>query len=164
MQNPESQFCVPKDFLTTQFTICFDKDSYRALQKIQRKSQLQNKKLIKTLFIINWNALDAFYGLFLVLTKCFTLGVNRTIHWNDHWAFFAETSISNTLSTVKLIRNFPIRPERKIILRQKMFGPYFSSLSCVLVSIGVPLCYRVTLQGIGNLRKVTIYVFRHVPV
>ena len=80
MQTPESQFCVPKDFLTNQFIIYFGKDSYRALQKLQRKSQLQNKKSIKTLFIINWNALDAFYGLFSVLTKCFTLGVNKTIH------------------------------------------------------------------------------------
>ena len=38
------------------------------------------------------------------------------------------------LSTVKLIWNFPIRPERKIILRQKNFGPYFFSLNCVSFS------------------------------
>ena len=37
--------------------------------------------------------------------------------------FFVETSISNTLSTVKLILKFPIMPERKIILRRKIFGP-----------------------------------------
>ena len=78
--------------------------------------------------------------------------------------FFVETSSSNTLSTVKLIWNFPIRPERKITLRRKNFGPHFSSLNCVVVSVGVPLCYRMTLQGIGRLRKVTIYVFRQVPV
>ena len=59
--------------------------------------------------------------------------------------FFLETSISNTLSTVKLIWNFPIRPERKITLRRKNFGPRFSSLNCVVVSVGVPLCYRMTL-------------------
>ena len=60
MQTPESQFCVPKDFLTTQFTICFGKDSYIALQKLQRKSQLQNKKSIITLYIINRKPVDAF--------------------------------------------------------------------------------------------------------
>ena len=60
MQNPESQFCVPKDFLTTQFTIYFGKDSYIALQKLQRKSQLQNKKSIIALYIISRNPLDAF--------------------------------------------------------------------------------------------------------
>ena len=60
--------------------------------------------------------------------------------------FFVETSISNTLSTLKLILNFPIRPERKINLRRKIYGPYFSSLNCMLVSVGVPSCYRTTLQ------------------
>ena len=101
---------------------------------------------------------------FLVLSKGFTLVVIRMNHWNDHWTFFVETSISNTLSTVKLIWNFPIRPERKIILRQKKFGPYFSSLICVVASVGVQLSYRMTLQGIRMLTKVTIYVFRHVHV
>ena len=60
MQNPEPQFCVPKDFLTTQFTIYFGKDSNIALQKLQRKSQLQNKKSIIALYIISRNPLDAF--------------------------------------------------------------------------------------------------------
>ena len=60
MQNPESQFCVPKDFLTTHFTIYLGKDSYIALQKLQRKSQLQNKKSIIALYIISRNPLDAF--------------------------------------------------------------------------------------------------------
>ena len=77
--------------------------------------------------------------------------------------FFVETRISNTLSTVKLIRNFPIRalsenfvsalPSGKIILRRKNFGPYLSSLNCVLVSVGVQLCYRMTLQGVWKVEK-----------
>ena len=131
---------------------------------LTEKSHLQNKKSIITLYIISRNALDAFLWPFLKLTKWFTLGVYRKNHWNDHWTFFVETSISNTLSTVKLIWNFPIRPERKITLRRKYFGPRFSSLNCVVVSVGMLLCYRMTLQGIGRLRKVTIYVFRQVPV
>ena len=129
-----------------------------------RNVSFTEKKSIITLYIISKNALDAFLWPFLVLAKLFTLGVNKMNHWNDHSTFFLETSISNTLSTVKLIWNFPIRPERKITLRRKNFGPRFSSLNCVVTSVGVPLCYRMTLQGVGRLRKVTIYVFRQVPV
>ena len=45
-----------------------------------RKSHLQNKKSIITLYIIRKNALDAFLWPFLVLTTLFTLGVNRMDH------------------------------------------------------------------------------------
>ena len=73
--------------------------------------------------------------------------------------YFCGNEYFKHFSTVKLIWNFPIRPERKIFLRQKNFGPYFFSLNSVLASVGVPLCYRMSLQGIRRLRKVTVYVF-----
>ena len=131
---------------------------------VTEKSHLQNKKSIITLYSISRNALDAFLWPILVFTKWFTLSVNRMNHWNDDWNFFWETSISNTLLTLKLLWNIPIRPERKIILRQKIFGPYFSSLICVLASVEVPLSYRIILKGIRRLIKVTVYVFRQVHV
>ena len=131
---------------------------------VTEKSHLQNKKSIITLYSISRNALDAFLWPILVFTKWFTLSVNRMNHWNDDWNFFWETSISNTLLTLKLIWNIPIRPERKIILRQKIFGPYFSSLICVLASVEVPLSHRIILKEIRRLIKVTVYVFRQVHV
>ena len=55
-------------------------------------------------------------------------------------------------------------PERKNNFKRKNFGPCFSSLNCGLASVGVPLCYRMNFQGIGRLRKVTVYVFRQVQI
>ena len=69
----------------------------------------------------------------LVLTKSFTLGVNKIDHWNNHWTIFGETSISDTLSTLKFLWNFPFRPERKIILGRKNFGPQFCDFRHVLI-------------------------------
>ena len=135
------------------------------------ESEWTHRKVSFTEQIVDYNIIyhkqersGCFFMTLLMLTKWLTLGVYRMNLWNDHWTFFVETSISNTLSTVKLIWNFPIRPERKITLRRKKFAPRFSSLNCVVVSVGVLLCYKMTLQGIGRLRKVTIYVFRQVPV
>ena len=48
--------------------------------------------------------------------------------------------------------------------KAKIIWTLFSSLNCVLASVGVPLSYRMSLQGIGRLRKVTVYVFRQVHV
>ena len=129
-----------------------------------RKVSFKKQKVDYNIIYHKQERSGCFLWPFLMLIKWFTLGVNRMNHWNDHWIFFLETSISNTLSTLKLIWNFPIRPERKMTLRRKNFGPRFSSLNCVVVSVGVPLCYRMILQGIGRLRKVTIYVFRQVPI
>ena len=83
------------------------------------------KNSIKSLYIKSWKVLDAFVWPFLVLTTLFKLGVNKINHWNDHWNIFAETGISNTLSAAKLIWNFPLRPERKISVRQKFLEPIF---------------------------------------
>ena len=106
------------------------------------------KKSIKSLCIMGRNVLHAFVWPFLVLTTSFTLRVNKINHWNDHWNIFGETRISNTLSAAKLIWNFPLRPERKISVRQKNFGPHFLSLNCVQTSLGVPFCYRKSLERI----------------
>ena len=127
-------------------------------------SHVQNKKSIKTLYIISWNTPDAFLWPFMVLSKWLILVVNRKNYWNDHWTFFAVTSFSNTLLTVNLIWNFPIRPERKLNLGQKNFEPYFSFLNCVMASVGVPFCYRMSLEGIGRLRNVIVYDFRQVQL
>ena len=54
--------------------------------------------------------------------------------------------------------------EKKKFLGKKKFKPFFSSLIRVLASVGVPLSYRMTLQGIGRLSKLTAYVFRLVHV
>ena len=70
--------------------------------------------------------------------------------------------MSNTLSTAKFIRNFPLRPERKMNLGQKNFGPLFLSLNCVQTSVGVPFGYRKNLEKIRRMRNVTIYDFRQV--
>ena len=129
-----------------------------------RKVSFREQKIDYNMIYYKQERSGCFLWPFLVLSKWFTLVVIRRNHWNDHCTFFVETSISNTLSTVKLIWNFPIRPERKIILRQKIFGPYFSSLICVVASVRVQLSYRMTLQGIRRLTKVTIYFFRQVLV
>ena len=70
--------------------------------------------------------------------------------------------MSITLSTAKFIWNFPLRPERKINLRQKNFGPHFLSLNCVKISVGVPFGYKKNLERIRRMRNVTIYDFRQV--
>ena len=120
------------------------------------------KKSIKSLCIMGRNVLHAFVWPFLVLTTSFTLRVNKINHWNDHWNIFGETRISNTLSAAKLIWNFPLRPERKISVRQKNFGPHFLSLNCVQTSLGVPFCYRKSLERIRGMRNLAIYDFRQV--
>ena len=102
------------------------------------------------------------YDLFLVLTASFTLGVNRINHWNDHWTIFVETSISNTLSTVKFIWNFLYRLERNIILKQTNFGPRFLSLNCVKTSVGVPFCYKLSSKRNRRVRYLIIYDFHQV--
>ena len=70
--------------------------------------------------------------------------------------------MSNTLSTAKFIWNFPLRPERKINLRQKNCGPHFLSLNCVQTSVGVPFGYKKNLERIRRMRNVIIYDFRQV--
>ena len=131
----------------------------------QRKlSFTDKKKSIKSLYIIGWNVLDAFLWSILVLTTSFTLGIIRIIHWNDHWIIFEESIISNTLSTAKFIWNFPLRPERKINLRQKNFGPHFLSLNCVQISVGVSFGYRKNLEWNRRMRNVTIHDFRQVQL
>ena len=92
----------------------------------------------------------------------FTLGMNRLIFWNVHWFIFVETSMSNTLSTAKFIWNFPLRPERKINIKQKKFGIFFLFLICVQTSVGVPFGYNKNLGRIRRRRNVTTYDFRQV--
>ena len=46
----------------------------------QEESHLQRKNLIKSLYIISWNVLDAFARPFLVLTTSVTLSLNRIHH------------------------------------------------------------------------------------
>ena len=45
---------------------------------------------------------------------------------------------------------------------QKNYGPYFSSLNSVLASVGAPLGYRMSYEGIGRLRNAIFYDFRQV--
>ena len=54
-----------------------------------------------------------------MLTKSSTLVLNKRNPWHDHWTIFVGTSISNRLSTIKLIWNISFMPVRKINLRQK---------------------------------------------
>ena len=66
------------------------------------KSHLQNKNSIKTLYIVSWNALDAFSDHFSAYQVIHTRyeqneSLKRSLN------FFVGTSISNKLSTVKLI-------------------------------------------------------------
>ena len=80
------------------------------------------KKIARRAYLDKLNETREMTGVF---TTSFTLGVNRKKHWNDHLIIFVETSMSNTLSTAKFIWNFPLRPERKINLRQKFCNPFF---------------------------------------
>ena len=41
-------------------------------------------------------------------------------------------------------------------------GTHFLSLNCVKIFVGVPFCYRLTLERIRRLRYLTIYDFREV--
>ena len=125
----------------------------------QRKlSFTDKKKSIKSLYLTSWNVLDAILWPFLVLTKSFTLNMNRIIDWNDHWIIFVETSMWNTLSTAKFIWNFPLRPQRKINIKQKNWN-IFSFLICVQISVGVPFGYKKNLERFRRMRSVTIYDF-----
>ena len=99
-----------------------------------------------------------------MLNKSFALGVNIIDHWNNHWTIFEETSISNTLSTLKFLWNFPFRPERKIILGRKNLRPQLSSLNYIYTSVEAPFRYRMILRRIGRSRNMTICDFRHVPI
>ena len=99
-----------------------------------------------------------------MLNKSFAFGVNIIDHWNNHWTIFGETSISNTLSTLKFLWNFPFRPERKIILGRKNSRPQLSSLNYIYTSVEAPFRYRMILTRIGRSRNVTICDFRHVPI
>ena len=66
------------------------------------------------------------------------------------------------MSAVRSIWNFLFRPERNIVLWQKIFATQFCYCSFFSLSnlVIVPFCYRIILEKIGSLRKVTIYKFR----
>ena len=73
--------------------------------------------------------------------------------WNEYVKYVIEA---------KFIWNFPLRTERKINIRQKIFGPHFLILNCVQTSVGVSFGYRKNLERIRRMRNVTIYDFRQV--
>ena len=83
---------------------------------------------------------------FFVPSKSYTFFLNIMGYWNDHWNNFVETTVSNTLSMIKLIRSFPFRSERKTNLRQKIFRALFSSLNYVLTSnfSSFELCFNLS--------------------
>ena len=75
------------------------------------------------------------------------------------WDFFLTA-----ISPVRSIWSFLFRPERKIVLWQKIFAFQFYYSSFLLSSVEVPFCYRMILEKIGSPRKVTIYEFRQKQV
>ena len=56
----------------------------------------------------------------------------------------------------------PVKAREKNYLMAKNIGPRFLSLNCVKTAVGVPLCYRLSLEGIRRVIYLTIYVFRQV--
>ena len=53
-----------------------------------------------------------------------------------------------------------LRSNAKLFLGKEI-GPHFLSLNCVKISVGVPFCYRMSLERIRRLRKLTIFLQVH---
>ena len=102
------------------FFLWYLQQNYDSKWKDSKKNLIYREKWEKiSLYHFKLERTARFCMIFLVLTASFTLSVNRINHWNDHWT-------TNRLSTAKFLWNFPKRPERKIIFRQKNFGHFLS--------------------------------------
>ena len=75
--------------------------------------------------------------------------------------FFIRNCFRIALSPVNSIWNILVRPERKIVLRQKIFGSQFYYSGFLLALVEVPFCYRMIFERTGIPWKVTISKYRH---
>ena len=85
---------------------------------------------------------------------------DKPLKWSLN--YFCGNEYVKYVIEAKFIWNFPLRTERKINIRQKIFGPFFLILNCVQTSVGVSFGYRKNLERIRRMRNVTIYDFRQV--
>ena len=72
---------------------------------------------------------------------------------NEYFKYVIEGNVYMKLS---------VKAREKIIFRQINFGTHFLSLKCVKTSMGVPFCYRLSLERFRRVRYLTIYDFHQV--
>ena len=126
----------------------------------QSNSVFLEKKSDKTINKLRWMSLEALIWGLSGPNKLATV-IKSYFKKNIKRRFFYQIFFLTAISAVRSIWNFLFRPERKIVLWQKISGPQFCYSSSLLALAEVPFFNRKILEGIGSPRKVTLYKFHH---